>query len=162
MRLQAAIEISGGFTSEAEESGIRILRPKPSESGKGEDYITLHPESFSAGEDNNPKLQSGDIVFVPTKLQAITVAGGAKASGTTGNLSTEEVISSLETQNKRVLHEIEMQKEKMATLNKESKPELWEGESKLLKRLEDLHDLVNMRLDTIRNSIKTNSPSRDT
>jgi hypothetical protein len=161
MRLKAAIEMAGDLTSEAEESGIRILRPEPNESGKGEDYIILHPESFSDGEDNNPELQSADIVYVPTKLQAITVSGGAKASDTTENLSTEEVISSLETQNKRVLHEIEMQKEKVATLNKESEPALWEAESNQLKRFGDLHDLLNKRLDTIRNSMKTKSPSRD-
>ena len=162
MRLKAAIEMAGDLTSEAEESGIRILRPEPNESGKGEDYIILHPESFSDGEDNNPELQSADIVYVPTKLQAITVSGGAKASDTTENLSTEEVISSLERQNKRILHEIEMQKEKIAAPKyRRNDSKVYEAEARQLKRLEDLHDLLNKRLDTIRNSMKTKSPSRD-
>ena len=100
MRLKDAIEISGGLTSEADESGIRILRPKPDESGnKKEDYTILLPGSFPDGE-QNPELLPKDIVWVPPK------AAQPKRL-------TEEEISSLKRES---LHEIEMQKNKIAEL----------------------------------------------
>jgi protein involved in polysaccharide export with SLBB domain len=73
IRLKTAIAIAGGLTSEAEESDIRILRPKLNESGTKENYTSLSPESLSAGGGNNPELQIGDIVYVPTTEQ--TFAG---------------------------------------------------------------------------------------
>ena len=105
IRLKTAIEISGGLTNEAEESGIRILRPKPNESGnKKEDYTILLPGSLPDGE-QNPELLPKDIVWIPPK------AAQPKRL-------TEEEISSLKRES---LHEIEMQKNKIAEL-KSTKP----------------------------------------
>jgi hypothetical protein len=100
MRLKDAIKMSGGLTSEAQESGIRILRPKPNESGKKkEDYTILLPGSLPDGE-QNPELLPKDIVWVPPK------AAPPKRL-------TEEEISSLKRES---LHEIEMQKDRIAEL----------------------------------------------
>lgn len=69
IRLKAAIALAGGLMSEADESNIRILRPKLNESGTEKSYTSLSSGSLSKGQGNDPELQPGDIVYVPTTEQ---------------------------------------------------------------------------------------------